>query len=104
MSIGHIIASVNRMHGSARDQQAKHASYLEWVKLKREKAVSEIPTLVGRTFYCGTRKVIVTGEYNDGGLGEAPGYYYHYFDEPGITKWITATSMAVRWTKEPTND
>ncbi len=45
------------------------------------------------------RKLKITGVYRGHGRDDAPGYYYEFDDEPGFTRWISATGAAVRFTK-----
>lgn len=103
MSITRVIASIDSIHGGPRSQVAQHNEYLQWLKKRRETRMQdpeEPKGIVGRTFIdmASGRKLIVTGSYDGEGPEDPPGYYYHYFDEPLVTKWITTLGTTVRWT------
>jgi hypothetical protein len=59
-------------------------------------------SVVGATLYHGTRKVVITGEYNGDSPDDPPGYYYRY-DGETKSHWISAGALPIRFTKEPSN-
>lgn len=58
--------------------------------------------MIGRVFYMGQRRLTIVGSYEGHNRDESPGYEYR-FDGSTATHWITASGMAVRFTKEPTS-
>jgi hypothetical protein len=57
--------------------------------------------MIGAIFYVGQRRLTITGSFEGHDRSESPGYEYR-FDDETKTHWITASGMAVRFTKEPT--
>lgn len=59
--------------------------------------------LMGFTLYYGRRSVTIGEAYVGHGPDDPSGYYYTFDDEPnGVTHWISAGALPIRFTKEPT--